>query len=187
MPGFIHIITAICCLFTAVVSGEDRYGVLPLGFEENRGQTDPSVRFLARGAGYTIFLTDREAVLRLHRTASLRDWKSNATNRRKAHVSQAELNPNDVIRTRLIGAAQNPPIRATGRMPGDSNYFIGSDSTKWQSDIPNYSHVRFSGVSGHRSRLLRQPTRDRVRFPRWAGRGPLPYSDHVRGCGGHCH
>lgn len=41
------------------------YGKLPLSFEANQGQTDPRVRFLARGSGYTIFLTGDEAVLTL--------------------------------------------------------------------------------------------------------------------------
>ncbi|MGD0222420.1 MAG: SBBP repeat-containing protein [Terriglobia bacterium] len=41
------------------------YGKLPLSFEANQGQTDARVRFLARGGGYTIFLTDDEAVLTL--------------------------------------------------------------------------------------------------------------------------
>jgi hypothetical protein len=44
------------------------YGKLPLSFEANQGQTDARVRFMARGRGYTIFLTDDEAVLTL--------WKS---------------------------------------------------------------------------------------------------------------
>ena len=39
------------------------YGKLPLSFEANQGQTDARVRFLARGGGYTVFLTDDEAVL----------------------------------------------------------------------------------------------------------------------------
>jgi hypothetical protein len=41
------------------------YGQLPLTFEPNRGQSDPRVKFLARGPGYTLFLTPSEAVLRL--------------------------------------------------------------------------------------------------------------------------
>src|SRR5208283_2837952 len=41
------------------------YGGLPLSFEENRGQTDPRVKFLARGGGYALFLTSTEAVLKL--------------------------------------------------------------------------------------------------------------------------
>jgi hypothetical protein len=45
-----------------------RYGKLPLSFEANQGQTDSHVRFLARGGGYTIFLTDDETVLNLRKS-----------------------------------------------------------------------------------------------------------------------
>src|SRR6266852_7899063 len=38
-------------------------GQLPLIFEPNQGQADPKVKFLARGAGYGLFLTREEAVL----------------------------------------------------------------------------------------------------------------------------
>src|SRR5215467_3200962 len=41
------------------------YGKLPFAFEQNLGQTDEHVRFLARGGNYTLFLTANEAVLRL--------------------------------------------------------------------------------------------------------------------------
>src|SRR5439155_15844210 len=33
------------------------YTTLPLIFEANQGQTDSQVKFLARGSGYTLFLT----------------------------------------------------------------------------------------------------------------------------------
>jgi hypothetical protein len=39
------------------------YGRLPPDFQANRGQTDPQVQFVARGAGYSLFLTATEAVL----------------------------------------------------------------------------------------------------------------------------
>ena len=42
---------------------------LPLFFEPNQGQTDPQVRFLARSAGFTLFLTANEAVLELQQSA----------------------------------------------------------------------------------------------------------------------
>src|SRR5437667_6232933 len=49
------------------------YGKLPLSFEANQGQTDSQVQFLARGGGYTLFLTSTEAVLSLQgRQASTR-------------------------------------------------------------------------------------------------------------------
>src|SRR5262249_62095175 len=43
------------------------YNSLPLAFEVNQGQTDPQVRYLAHGSGYTLFLTSSEAVLSLGR------------------------------------------------------------------------------------------------------------------------
>src|SRR6059058_5022969 len=43
----------------------ESYGKIPLSFEANRGQTDPRVKFLSRGSGYTLFLTGDEAVLAL--------------------------------------------------------------------------------------------------------------------------
>jgi hypothetical protein len=38
---------------------------LPMMFEANNGQTDSRVKFLAHAPGYTLFLTDKEAVLSL--------------------------------------------------------------------------------------------------------------------------
>ncbi len=47
---------------------------LPMFFEPNQGQTDPRVKFLARGAGYGLFLTADEAVLQLHRAGSIQHF-----------------------------------------------------------------------------------------------------------------
>jgi hypothetical protein len=41
------------------------YGRLPMHFEPNLGQTADEVKFVARGPGYTLFLTADEAVLAL--------------------------------------------------------------------------------------------------------------------------
>src|SRR5687767_391132 len=43
----------------------EAYGRIPLSFEANRGQADASVNFLARGAGYALFLKPTEAVFLL--------------------------------------------------------------------------------------------------------------------------
>lgn len=62
-------------------------GKLPLSFEENRGQTDPSVKFLARGDGYSLFLTPTEAVLALQRKSEARSQKS------EVRIRKPTLNP----------------------------------------------------------------------------------------------
>src|SRR5258708_3545863 len=44
---------------------KEAYGKLPLAFEANQGRTDATVKYLARGSGYSLFLTPNEAVLSL--------------------------------------------------------------------------------------------------------------------------
>ena len=45
------------------------YAALPLAFEANQGQVDPQVKYLARGNGYTLFLTANDAVISLYSSA----------------------------------------------------------------------------------------------------------------------
>lgn len=59
-------------------------GKLPLRFEANMGQTDPRVAFLARGSGYTVFLTADEAVMELNPASPSNPIQSNDRPNRKA-------------------------------------------------------------------------------------------------------
>jgi len=99
------------------------YGQLPLSFEVNQGQTDHRVNFLARGAGYSAFLTPTRAVLSL-----------------------GQGNAGNVVAMKLVEAS--PTSRAVGldKIAGVSNYFIGNDPSKWHTNIANYAEVAYSGV-----------------------------------------
>src|SRR5829696_3910675 len=44
---------------------QSAYGKMPLLFEENKGQTDRQAKFVSRGAGYTLYLAETEAVFQL--------------------------------------------------------------------------------------------------------------------------
>jgi hypothetical protein len=112
------------------------YGKIPLGFEVNQGQTDAQVQFLSRGAGYTVFLTPTSAVLSLRQ----RDAGS-----QKAEFAGSKR-PANVLRIALVGA--NPASKATGidQLPGKSNYFIGSDPTKWRVDVSSYARVSYEDI-----------------------------------------
>jgi len=142
------------------------YGQLPMSFEANRGQSAESVRFLARGEGYGVFLTGHEAVLTLHTPANagaearLHPYGvslptsgpgsgGSATGRREAEARSdgAEQQwKTDVVRMQLEGS--NAAVEPVGvdRLPGSTNYFLGNDPAKWHSDIPNYAKVRYAGV-----------------------------------------
>jgi hypothetical protein len=112
------------------------YGHLPLHFEANQGQTDPQVRFLARGIGHTLFLTDREAVLVLMKT----DARAKGTPEQRAGTMEL------VLRMSCVGA--NPASRARGLepLPGKANYFIGRDPAQWHTNVPLYAKVQYPEV-----------------------------------------
>ncbi|MGO9862510.1 MAG: SBBP repeat-containing protein [Terriglobales bacterium] len=102
---------------------------LPMFFEPNQGQTDPQVKFLARGSGYGLFLTADEAVLKLHRSAA-----------------SSQSPASSVIRMKLDGANGSARVSGASPLPGKSNYFIGNDPSKWQSGIPQFSRVEYQSV-----------------------------------------
>ena len=108
---------------------------LPLFFEPNQGQSAPQVKFLAHGAGYGLFLTADEAVLKLQRPAA---------NARTA--ANADRPAGSVIRMHLDGANSLARVSGTSPLPGKSNYFIGNDAAKWHQNIPQFARVQYKAV-----------------------------------------
>lgn len=104
------------------------YSHLPLMFEPNRGQTDARVKFLARGNGYALYLTAREAVLSLQESA----------------VNAQHPAPRiSVVSMNLPGASSTTEPVGDVELPGKSNYLIGNDPAQWHRDIPLYARVRY--------------------------------------------
>jgi hypothetical protein len=106
------------------------YGQLPLSFEVNRGQTAAAVNYLARGSGYTLFLSATQATLGLtHATGT-----------------HSQASTEDVLRLGLVGANPAASVVGLDRLPGVSNYFLGNDPSKWLTDVPNYGKVEYRNV-----------------------------------------
>ena len=101
------------------------YGNLPLAFEVNQGQTSSDVKFLARRGGSTLFLTATDAVLELN------------SGRRQER---------SFLRLKLAGANEKLSASGSDELPGKINYFIGKDSSKWRTNIPTYSKVRYAAI-----------------------------------------
>jgi hypothetical protein len=102
------------------------WGLLPLSFEPNQGQTHPDVQFLSRGNGYALFLTSTEAVLVLRPPAA--------------------LDAGTVVRMQLVGARPQAQARGVHELPGRTSYFMGQDPGKWRTGVPTYARVEYQGV-----------------------------------------
>jgi len=127
----------------AKAQAAENYGKLPISFEANQGQTKPSVKFLARGQGYGLFLTGQEAVLTLHAQQSAKAGHGSAPVGAGNWPAAAAT---DVVRMQLRGANAAAEPAGIDPLPGTANYFIGNDPSRWRTSIPTYSKVRFSAV-----------------------------------------
>lgn len=139
---------------------------MPLQFEANEGQVDDQVKFIARGKGYTLFLTPTESVMVLSQqntNAPIYDQfgefmmaltfapSQQDTNIQVGNWSSAGplLNTrptpikHSVVRMKLEGANPLPAIDGMEKLPGIVNYFIGNDPAKWRTKIPTYAKVHY--------------------------------------------
>ncbi|MFC1891097.1 SBBP repeat-containing protein [Thermodesulfobacteriota bacterium] len=106
----------------------ENFGKIPLGFEKNLGQCDNEVKFLSRGSGYTIFLTDNGMVLTLKKSG------------------KTENDLKSVVHMKLLGANPNPYMNGVEQLPRQSNYFIGKNSKNWLTNIPNYTKIEYKNI-----------------------------------------
>src|SRR5215813_3472528 len=131
-----------------------QYGRLPMNFEVNQGQANDSVRFLSRGHGYQVFLTDNEAALVLQSSVS-----NGGSRERGVGSGEGEANSNPfptphspppTLRIKPVGAQSGPegPGRISGHdlLPTKSNYLIGNEPDQWHTDIPNYARVEYGEI-----------------------------------------
>lgn len=139
---------------------------LPLQFEANHGQVDDQVKFLARGKGYTLLLTQTESVMVLSRPepkTSIDDRSAEFLMSLTFPPSQQETNTkmddrtwvgplwnteptpikHSVVRMKLEGANPSPTIDGMEQLPGIVNYFIGNDPAKWRTKIPTFAKVHY--------------------------------------------
>lgn len=92
---------------------------LPLRFEANRGQFDPSIRFMARAGAYDLLFTADGATLR-----------AGAAN---------------ALRITLPGANPEAEMAGVDRLRARTDYFVGARAN-WRADVPNYNRLAYRQV-----------------------------------------
>jgi hypothetical protein len=95
----------------------------PLRFEPNQGQSDPQVRYLARGLGYGLYFTGQPGA-----TLALGAGRSG-----KAA---------DVLRLGFPGARASTPLEAEEPQAGRSHYYVG-DRSRWRGDVGHFGRVTY--------------------------------------------
>ncbi len=121
---------------------------LPLAFEANQGQTDPQVKYVARGNGYTVFLTANETVFAMQPASqvSMARVAVHGRSGAKTGPKTATKDAGAAIHMRVVGGNAQAQIAAGSQLPGHSNYFIGNDRSQWHSGVPQFARVSYRGV-----------------------------------------
>src|SRR5271156_3794371 len=117
---------------------------IPLFFEANQGQTDPSVRFLTRSNGYTMFLTPTETVLVEGKNGAVTGGKFGKGF--PAFRADAKNGKQSVLRMELLGANSAPEFQGLQELPGKVNYLIGKDQAAWHTNVALFSEVQVAKV-----------------------------------------
>lgn len=123
---------------------QQAYATSALSFEANIGQTDSRVDFIARGSGYSLFLTSAGPTLRMRSPAKGLD--DDLAGQQKGLGLDVNPSPGGVFGMKLLGAQSDPSVEGLKELPSKSNYFLGQDAGKWRTNVTQYSRVKYHDV-----------------------------------------
>ncbi len=121
----------------------EAFGKLPLSFEANQGQVDKQVNFLARGSGYSVFLTPTQAVLTLRATRTQPSTLNHQPGAEPESVAKADTS---VLRLQLVNSNPTALVKGLEQLSSKSNYLTSNNPRQWHTDIPHYAKVQYQGV-----------------------------------------
>jgi len=116
----------------------------PLAFEPNVGQADPRVKFLSHGPGYNLFLTADQAVFSF--ALEKQSAVSRSSSNKLPQAGHSRPNKAATVGMSLLGANSNCTVEGLDLLPGDVNYLIGNDRTRWRTHISTFAKVKDRNV-----------------------------------------
>jgi hypothetical protein len=128
------------------VSWQGGYGKLPMAFVENQGQADPGVFFTAQGQGYAVALTSQGAVLSLRQATPGKKSVMDPTFLSRTLRKHPQTTKTSVLAVKFFGANPSPKIRGQEKLAGRTDFFRGSDSKNWLTNVPSYARVTYESV-----------------------------------------
>ncbi|MFN7971927.1 MAG: SBBP repeat-containing protein [Acidobacteriota bacterium] len=117
-------------------------GTFPMTFEANVGQVDTRVLYLAKGGGYTLFLTPDEAVFAFAASPNAEGVGRPGPERTRSAPQPCV----SVIRLSFPGANPAPRVEGIEQIPYRTNYFRGADPRRWYRGVPHYASVALRDV-----------------------------------------
>ncbi len=139
-----------------------------VSFTENRGQWDSQVLYRAASSGATMWFTKDGIYYQFTRLKH--DQATNPVEQIGGIDSQKFEQM--MIKSTFADANANVQVTNEGLMEYKCNYFFGNDSTRWQTNVPNYTAITFrnlyagidlkfeAGIDGMESHFIVSPGAD---------------------------
>lgn len=116
------------------------------GFIENRGQLDEEVFYYAPGSVATIYFTRQAVVVDLKERAEVAGEDGHSRFGPPDCFGEElgfelPLQKGCAVWIRFEGGNPSPSIEARGELVTRYNYFLGSDPSEWQTNVPAFSEI----------------------------------------------
>lgn len=139
-------------------------GQLPLSFVPNAGQTVPQVRYQTHSGGGSLFFAADRVTLAMPYARPVDPSPSPSSD---SLLPQADVPLSSaVLHLVFEGANPTPDLAGARRLPGIVNYILGSDPSRWRTNLPTYAglvyrelypgvDLRYDGLQGRSEGLLK--------------------------------
>lgn len=121
---------------------------IPIAFSVNEGQVNSSVQYTAQNNVCSMFFTSEGTTIHFEKKNSTQLMKKTSINSSHIPIFSEEEEEREVysVTRKYINAHKNPKITGEERLPWNSNYFYGDDSSGWHTDVPNYAKLRMHNL-----------------------------------------
>ena len=125
------------------VTVRDDKPVRPLVFSQNTGQWDEQVLFRTRAGLATVWITTEGLHYQFARRlpGEEKAIENDKPGRRDRYDRASGELSQMAIKASFVGANPNPEVAGLSKLGHKSNYFLGNDKSRWQTNVPNYAAV----------------------------------------------
>jgi hypothetical protein len=113
----------------SVAQANAEFGNVPVAFEPNVGQTDPSAKFLSRGPGFSFYLTNSSAVFVLPLPAG-----------------QGAGTGVNVLRLDFVGSSNSATAVGEQKVASTTNYLNTANPAASHANVPNYAEAVIQNI-----------------------------------------
>lgn len=122
--------------------GGKRYEIRQRAFTVNQGQWPDSVLFRSDADGAAVWFTTSGMIYQLFREKS----PDKALPAKPAELKQTPEIESRLVKASFIGANRHPVVTGERLIDYKCNYFLGNDTSRWRTDVPNYESITYTNL-----------------------------------------